>query len=176
MRSARVRCLASGLGRLSDSAHASQQVGAKGDARAGRAYRRGSSPWKVPDGVLNLRDTPLLVAVDPYGDTVFNRFQIEQQLPKESRTSGSTSRATTKLRCSMSSTDSPIWRANGSIAICGSSETDPGDDRRPDMPRRGREVPNLAGHEPIGWSWVRRCTCEVSIADHACGVPRAALS
>jgi hypothetical protein len=39
--------------------------------------------WKVPSGVLNLRDTPLLVAVDPYGDTVFNRFQISNQLPRE---------------------------------------------------------------------------------------------
>lgn len=43
----------------------------------------GAVPWKVPGGVLNLRDSPLLVAVDPYGDTVFNRFQIEQQLPRE---------------------------------------------------------------------------------------------
>ncbi|GAA5014893.1 hypothetical protein GCM10023317_53860 [Actinopolymorpha pittospori] len=43
----------------------------------------GSVPWEVPDGVLNFRDTPLLVAVDPYGDTVFNRFQIERQLPRE---------------------------------------------------------------------------------------------
>ena len=34
-------------------------------------------------GVLNLRDTPLLVAVDPLGDTVFNRFQCSQQLPRE---------------------------------------------------------------------------------------------
>jgi hypothetical protein len=43
----------------------------------------GSVAWKVPPGVLNLRDTPLLVAVDPHGDTVFNRFQIRQQLPRE---------------------------------------------------------------------------------------------
>lgn len=43
----------------------------------------GSVAWKVPQGVLNLRETPLLVAVDPYGDTVFNRFQIERQLPRE---------------------------------------------------------------------------------------------
>jgi hypothetical protein len=40
-------------------------------------------PWKVPQGVLNERETPLLVAVDPYGDTVFNRFQVERQLPRE---------------------------------------------------------------------------------------------
>jgi hypothetical protein len=33
--------------------------------------------------VLNRRDTPLLIGVDPYGDTVFNRFQVEQQLPRE---------------------------------------------------------------------------------------------
>jgi hypothetical protein len=43
----------------------------------------GSIPWRVPQGVLNLRDTPLLVAVDPLGCTVFNRFQIERQLPRE---------------------------------------------------------------------------------------------
>ena len=43
----------------------------------------GALAWKVPQGVLNFRDTPLLVAVDPYGDTVFNRFQIERQLPRE---------------------------------------------------------------------------------------------
>jgi hypothetical protein len=42
-----------------------------------------SVPWKVPLGVVNSQDTPLLVAVDPYGDTVFNRLQIERQLPPE---------------------------------------------------------------------------------------------
>ena len=42
-------------------------------------------PWKVPNAVLNLRDTPLLAAVDPYGDTMFNRPQIEKQLPREGR-------------------------------------------------------------------------------------------
>lgn len=52
-------------------------------AHAGRCGISGAIPWKVPDGVLNLRDTSLLVAVDPYGDTVFNRFQIEQQLSTE---------------------------------------------------------------------------------------------
>jgi hypothetical protein len=49
----------------------------------GERVAEGVVPWKTPHGVLNLRDTPLLVAVDPYGDTVFNRFQIEHQLPKE---------------------------------------------------------------------------------------------
>ena len=39
--------------------------------------------WWVPPDVLNVRDTPLLIAVDPYGDTVFNRLQIERQLPRE---------------------------------------------------------------------------------------------
>jgi len=39
--------------------------------------------WRPPAGLLNLRDTPLLVAVDPLGDTVFNRFQCERQLPRE---------------------------------------------------------------------------------------------
>ena len=43
----------------------------------------GAVAWKVPQGVLNVRDTPLLVAVDPHGDTVFNRLQIERQLPRE---------------------------------------------------------------------------------------------
>jgi hypothetical protein len=42
-----------------------------------------SVPWKTPNGVLNQRDTPLLIAVDPYGDTVFNKLQIERQLPRE---------------------------------------------------------------------------------------------
>ncbi|MEQ4205769.1 hypothetical protein [Actinopolymorpha sp. B9G3] len=51
----------------------------------GARIDEGALPWKVPQGVLNLRDTPLLVAVDPYGDTVFNRFQIERQLPREVR-------------------------------------------------------------------------------------------
>lgn len=50
---------------------------------AGARIEEGSVPWRVPDGVLNFRDTPLLIAVDPYGDTVFNRFQIERQLPRE---------------------------------------------------------------------------------------------
>ncbi|WP_332642323.1 hypothetical protein [Aeromicrobium sp.] len=49
----------------------------------GERLDEGSLPWKVPQGVLNLRDTPLLVAVDPYGDTMFNRLQIERQLPRE---------------------------------------------------------------------------------------------
>jgi hypothetical protein len=43
----------------------------------------GSVPWRISQGVLNVRDTPLLVGVDPYGDTVFNRFQIARQLPRE---------------------------------------------------------------------------------------------
>lgn len=40
-------------------------------------------PWQVPSGVLNLHDTPLLAAVDPYGHTMFNRQQVERQLPGE---------------------------------------------------------------------------------------------
>jgi hypothetical protein len=43
----------------------------------------GAVPWKVPNGVVNERDTPLLVSVDTYGDTVFNRLQVERQLPRE---------------------------------------------------------------------------------------------
>ncbi|GEL98047.1 hypothetical protein CTE05_15940 [Cellulomonas terrae] len=39
--------------------------------------------WKVPSGVLSLRDTPLLIGVDAYGNTVFNRHQIRRQLPGE---------------------------------------------------------------------------------------------
>lgn len=49
----------------------------------GHRLDEGSVPWRIPRSVLNLRDTPLLVGVDPYGDTVFNRFQVEQQLPRE---------------------------------------------------------------------------------------------
>lgn len=48
-----------------------------------RIDESGAIAWKVPHDVLNLRDTPLLIAVDPYGDTVFNHFQIERQLPDE---------------------------------------------------------------------------------------------
>lgn len=51
--------------------------------RGDRIDDSGYIAWDVPSGILNLRDTPLLVAVDPYGDTVFNRFQIERQLPRE---------------------------------------------------------------------------------------------
>lgn len=40
-------------------------------------------PWKPPHWLLNLRDTPLLIAVDSYGATVFNRFQCREQLPGE---------------------------------------------------------------------------------------------
>jgi hypothetical protein len=49
----------------------------------GARIEEGSVPWKVPDGVLNFRDAPLLIGVDPYGDTVFNCLQIERQLPRE---------------------------------------------------------------------------------------------
>jgi len=49
----------------------------------GERIDEGGVAWKVPQGVLNERETPLLVAVDPYGDTVFNRFQVERQLPRE---------------------------------------------------------------------------------------------
>lgn len=49
----------------------------------GARLAEGTVAWKVPPGILNFRDTPLLVAVDPYGDTVFNHFQIERQLPRE---------------------------------------------------------------------------------------------
>lgn len=50
--------------------------------RSGR-LREGKVPWKPPHWLLNQRDTPLLVAVDSYGDTVFNRFQCREQLPRE---------------------------------------------------------------------------------------------
>lgn len=43
----------------------------------------GALAWKIPQGVLTIRDTPLLVGVDRYGDTVFNRQQIRRQLPDE---------------------------------------------------------------------------------------------
>ena len=49
----------------------------------GERIDQGSVPWKVSQDVLNLRDTPLLIGVDPYLDTVFNRYQIEHQLPRE---------------------------------------------------------------------------------------------
>lgn len=37
----------------------------------------------MPEGVLSVRDTPLLMGVDPFGYTVFNRVQIDNQLPSE---------------------------------------------------------------------------------------------
>lgn len=43
----------------------------------------GALAWKTPHEVLSVRDTPLLIGVDPYGHTVFNRPQIERQLPRE---------------------------------------------------------------------------------------------
>jgi hypothetical protein len=49
----------------------------------GERIAEGDVAWNPPNSLLNLRETPLLVAVDPYGDTVFNRFQCEQQLPRE---------------------------------------------------------------------------------------------
>lgn len=51
--------------------------------RGERVDDSGGIGWKVPPDVLNVLDTPLLIAVDPYGDTVFNRLQIQRQLPRE---------------------------------------------------------------------------------------------
>jgi hypothetical protein len=53
--------------------------------RGDRIDESGWIAWKVPSGVLNEADTPLLIGVDPYGNTVFNRMQIERQLPTEVR-------------------------------------------------------------------------------------------
>lgn len=39
--------------------------------------------WDPPDNVLNVRDTPLLIAVIPWGDTVFNEYQCEGPLLRE---------------------------------------------------------------------------------------------
>ena len=49
----------------------------------GERLAEGNAAWTPPNHLLNLRDTPLLVAVAPYGDTVFNGFQCKQQLPSE---------------------------------------------------------------------------------------------
>ena len=49
----------------------------------GQDLEQGSVPWKVLPEVLNPRDTPLLIGVNPYGDTVFNEVQVERQLPRE---------------------------------------------------------------------------------------------
>lgn len=43
----------------------------------------GAVAWTPPHEVLNAMDTPLLIGVDPCGDTVFNQPQIERQLPRE---------------------------------------------------------------------------------------------
>ena len=73
----------SGRWHMGDSRRAGKYVGPQGDARAWRSSRRRVPLLKVPGGVLNFRDTPLLLAVDPFGDTMFNRFPIERQLPRE---------------------------------------------------------------------------------------------
>lgn len=49
----------------------------------GDRIAEGAIPWRIPEVALNLADTPLLSAVDPYGDTVFNRLQVRRQLPTE---------------------------------------------------------------------------------------------
>ena len=49
----------------------------------GPRVAEGALAWEMPQGVLNARDTPLLAGVDPYGYTVFNRVQVENQLPRE---------------------------------------------------------------------------------------------
>lgn len=49
----------------------------------GPSLDEGSVPWEVPRDALSIRDTPLLAGVDPYGYTVFNRVQIDDQLPRE---------------------------------------------------------------------------------------------
>ena len=47
-------------------------------AAPGERQDEGNLPWSPPDGLLTLRETPLLYGVDPYDDTVFNRRQCEQ--------------------------------------------------------------------------------------------------
>ncbi len=39
--------------------------------------------WRVPGGILRTANTPLLLGIDPYGDTIFNRPQVEELLPRE---------------------------------------------------------------------------------------------
>ncbi|WP_156743779.1 hypothetical protein [Occultella aeris] len=43
----------------------------------------GALTWTPSKEAMNFSDTPLLIAVDAYGDTVFNRLQIKWQLPRE---------------------------------------------------------------------------------------------
>lgn len=53
------------------------------NAERGDRLDESSVAWKAPYDALNLRDTPLLAGVDPYGNTVFNRPQAQRQLPGE---------------------------------------------------------------------------------------------
>ena len=48
-----------------------------------RVLDRAAVAWDSPKDVLNLRDTPMLLAVVPWGDAVFNEFQCTHQLPRE---------------------------------------------------------------------------------------------
>ena len=49
----------------------------------GPAVDEGVVAWEVPQDFVYQSDTPLLAGVDPFGYTVFNRVQIERQLPSE---------------------------------------------------------------------------------------------
>lgn len=55
-------------------------------AERGQRFAEAAVAWYVERGELGpltYEDTPLLMAVDPYGDTVFNAFQMTRQLPRE---------------------------------------------------------------------------------------------
>ena len=43
----------------------------------------GAAAWEMPRDVMSSGRTPLLAGVDPFGYTVFNRVQIDGQLPRE---------------------------------------------------------------------------------------------
>ena len=60
------------------SMHVRRYGAAPGDWQA-----EGTLPWTPPHELLSARETPLLVGVDPYDDTVFNRSQCAQQILPE---------------------------------------------------------------------------------------------
>jgi hypothetical protein len=55
-------------------------------AERGQRLAEGTVAWYVErgdGGPLSFEDTPLLIGVDPYGDTVFNWIQMTWQIPRE---------------------------------------------------------------------------------------------
>lgn len=89
----------------------------------GPSLDEGSVPWEVPRDALSIRDTPLLAGVDPYGYTVFNRVQIDDQLPREIAFLRHELDPTSTRRWTSSCVSSP-WRRCECTVTSGSRATD----------------------------------------------------